>query len=45
MDQEKQMKFFPFHALNEFMRDDFRLDVLRSVMAGMPQLSKPLAAG
>jgi hypothetical protein len=45
MDQDKQVQFFPFHALNEFMRDDFRLDVLRSVMAGMPKLSKPVGSG
>ena len=45
MDKEKQMQFLPFHALNEFMRDDFRLGVLRLVMAGMPKLSKPVGSG
>ena len=45
MEKDKQMQFLPFHALNEFMRDDFRLGVLRMVMAGMPKLSKAVGSG
>lgn len=39
MDKDKEIQFFPFHALNEFMLDDYRLEVLRSTQAGLDQLS------
>jgi hypothetical protein len=35
---ESSLQFLPFHALNEFMRDDFRLTVVRSVLAALPSL-------
>ncbi|MBM4421993.1 MAG: hypothetical protein FJ030_01210 [Chloroflexi bacterium] len=31
-------EFLPFHALNEFMRDDYRLAVVRSALAALPKL-------
>lgn len=45
MDKEQEMQFFPFHALNEFMREDYRLEVLRSALAGMDQLSRGTRSG
>lgn len=45
MDKDKQVQFFPFHALNEFMREDYRLEVLRSTLAGMPELSRGTGSG
>jgi hypothetical protein len=32
MVNEKKMQFAPFHAINEFMRDDFRLAILQEVI-------------
>jgi hypothetical protein len=37
-DEEKQVAFLPFHALNEFMRDDYRLTVIRTALKGLPNL-------
>jgi hypothetical protein len=37
MDQEKA-QFLPFHAINEFMRPDFRLEVVRSALYALPNL-------
>jgi len=31
-------EFLPFHALNEFMRPDYRLTVVRAALAALPQL-------
>ncbi len=36
---DKQVQFLPFTAINEFMLDDYRQQVLRTVLAGMNQLS------
>ena len=39
MSEEKpKMQFIPFHAINEFMRSDFRVIVLRSTMQALPEL-------
>ena len=39
MSEEKpQMQFIPFHAINEFMRSDFRVILLRSTMQALPEL-------
>jgi hypothetical protein len=38
-----QAAFLPFHAINEFMRADFRLSVIRSVMNALPELPDKLA--
>lgn len=35
---ENQVEFLPFHAINEFMRDDFRLAVIRSAFSSMSSL-------
>ena len=35
---DKKQEFLPFHAINEFMRDDYRLAVVRAVLHAMPQL-------
>ena len=37
-ENEKEVSFLPFHALNHFMRDDFRRDVVRSAVLGMANL-------
>ena len=29
----EELRFLPFHAINEFMRDDFRLSVVRNVLS------------
>ena len=31
-DDQKQAQFLPFHAINEFMRSDFRYEVIRSAL-------------
>jgi hypothetical protein len=35
----EKLAFLPFHAINEFMRDDFRLSVINSVFKNMDNLS------
>ena len=35
---DKQVKFLPFHAINEFMLPDFRLTVLHAVFGGYDHL-------
>lgn len=40
MDNDKQAQFLPFHAINEFMRDDYRLEVIRSTLQALPNLDK-----
>jgi len=37
--EKPQMQFIPFHAINEFMRNDFRVSLLRSTMQSLPELS------
>jgi hypothetical protein len=32
------MQFLPFHAINEFMRNDFRIILLRHTMQALPEL-------
>jgi len=40
MSEEKpKLEFIPFHAINEFMRTDFRMIVLRSTLVAMGDLS------
>ena len=36
--KEDQIQFLPFHAINEFMRSDFRVTVLRSALTALPGL-------
>jgi hypothetical protein len=35
---DKKQEFLPFHAINEFMREDYRQSVVRSVLHAMSQL-------
>ncbi len=37
---DKTVSYLPFHAINEFMRDDFRLEVVKSALLGLPELPK-----
>jgi len=39
-DKNKKAKFIPFHALNEFMRDDYRLQVVRFTLEHLPELDE-----
>jgi hypothetical protein len=38
------VRFLPFHALNEFMRQDYRLTVVRSALSALPSLPGNLRA-
>jgi hypothetical protein len=38
MTDQKQAAFLPFHALNEFMRPDYRQAVVHNVLVGIPSL-------
>jgi hypothetical protein len=42
MDEKKEVKFFPFHAINEFMTDEYRAQVVRQVLNALPTLSDEL---
>lgn len=35
MNEEKKIQYLPFHAVNEFMRDDYRLTVLQEVFSNL----------
>jgi hypothetical protein len=37
-DQDKKVQFLPFHALNEFMTSEFRLEVVRTALNALPEL-------
>lgn len=39
MTEEEMTEFLPFHAINEFMRDAYRLEVIRTALGALPQLS------
>ena len=41
-DEEKKVAFLPFHAVNEFMVDDYRLRVVRSALQSLPNLPETL---
>ncbi len=36
----QKTELLPFHAINEFMRPDFRLSVVRDVLSDLPRLSE-----
>lgn len=38
VDDSKKISFLPFHAINEFMRPDYRLTVIRSTLEALPNL-------
>jgi len=46
MTDNNQVEFIPYHAINEFMRNDFRISVIRSTLVALPKLrpefSKPV---
>lgn len=46
MTSEKTAQFLPFHAINEFMREEYRLDVVRSALHALdtlpPEVRDPL---
>jgi len=35
---DKKVSFFPFHAINEFMTDEYRQQVIRTVLEALPDL-------
>ena len=35
---DAEISFLPFHAINEFMTDEYRLEVVRSVLSALPNL-------
>ncbi len=37
-DQDQEIEYIPFHAINEFMRADYRLQVVRSALNALPAL-------
>lgn len=41
---DKQLQFLPFHAINEFMRPDFRLSVIRDVLNNTTSLPEDHAS-
>lgn len=40
--EDDEVSFLPFHALNEFMRDDYRLQVIRVALVALPDLPEPV---
>lgn len=38
MPDDQRARFLPFNAINEFMRDDYRLTVVREVLQALPDL-------
>lgn len=42
MDENKELEFLPFHAINEFMNDEYRLRVIQETLNGLPSLSTDL---
>jgi hypothetical protein len=41
---DKKVAFIPFHAINQFMRNDFRLIVIRSTLMAMNKLDREFTA-
>ena len=40
MNQNKQIEFIPFHAINEFMRNDFRLNIIKKTLTDLKTLDR-----
>ena len=38
-EEKSKMEFIPFHAINEFMRTDYRMILLRNTLIALPNLS------
>jgi hypothetical protein len=43
MNEKKQVEYFPFHAINEFMRTDFRLQVIRTSLLELSNSNRNLS--
>jgi hypothetical protein len=43
-DNNKQAQFLPFHAINEFMRSDYRFGIVRTALVALPTLPRNLRA-
>ena len=43
-EEKPKMEFIPFHAINEFMRTDYRIILLRSTLLALPDLSSKTQA-
>ena len=41
-DDDEEVAFLPFLALNEFMRDDYRMQVVRTALTALPNLPEPI---
>ena len=41
---DKRIQYFPFHAINEYMLPEFRLNVIGAVLRGLDKLSGPRRA-
>jgi len=41
---DNKQEFLPFHAINEFMRNDYRLTVVRTALQALPSLPAELRA-
>jgi hypothetical protein len=39
---EQELNFLPFHAINEFMRNDYRQSVIRAALSALPNLPEAL---
>jgi len=44
MNDKTEIEFIPFHAINEFMRNDFRMNVIKSALLALPKLDRKFAA-
>jgi hypothetical protein len=44
MNTKTQFQFIPFHAINEFMRNDFRLNIIRTTLISKGELNRKFAA-
>ena len=40
MNENNKIEFITFHAINEFMRSDFRLNIIRTTLMALPQLER-----
>lgn len=43
-EEKSQLNFIPFHAINEFMRTDYRMTLLRNTLLALPDLSSKTQA-
>lgn len=43
-EEKSKMEFIPFHAINEFMRADYRMILLRSTLLALPDLTSKTQA-